>query len=80
MICINENKHRVSTCPLKKSSCNHQNDMKTSPALVTARLLISASILNSFEPHYGRKSLTKTEFWEPLNRDNAGDIILGLQN
>ena len=56
-----------------------QNEVKTSPALVNARLSISAYILVSFEPHFGRKVPSKTEFWKPLNRDNVNDIILGLQ-
>ena len=53
---------------------------QTSPALVNARLSISASVLVSFEPHFGRKIPSKTEFWEPLNGDNVGDIIIDLQN
>ena len=43
-----------------------QNEVQTSPALVTARLSISASILVSFEPHFGLKIPSRTEFGEPL--------------
>ena len=40
-----------------------QNDGKTIPALVTIQISLSASILVSFEPHFGRKILSKIEFW-----------------
>ena len=65
---------------LKRRPGSTQNEVKTSPALVTARLSISASILISCGPHVGRKIHSKSEFWEPLYRDNVSDIILGLQN
>ena len=63
---------------LKSRLAITQNEVKTSPALVTARLSISASILVSFEPHFGRKIPSETEFWEPLNEDNDSDIIVAV--
>ena len=64
---------------LKRRPGSTQNEDKTSPALVTTQISIPASILVSFEPHFGRKTLSKTEFWEPLNEDNVNDIIIALQ-
>jgi len=62
--------------PLKSRLEFTQNEMKTSPALVTTQISISASILVSFEPHFARKIPSKTEFREPLNRDNVNDMIV----
>ena len=39
--------------PLKSRLGFIQNEGKTSPALVTPQILIPASILVSFEPHFG---------------------------
>ena len=55
-----------------------QNEMKTSPALVTTQISISASILVSFAPHFGGTILFNTEFWEPLHEDDDSDIIVAL--
>ena len=66
--------------PLKSRLGFTQNEGKTNPALVTTQISISASILVSFEPRFGRKIPSKTEFWEPLNEDNDSDIIVALQN
>ena len=63
---------------LKSRLATTQNEVKTSPALVAARLSISASILISFEPHFGNKIPSKTEFWEPLHEENDSDIILAV--
>ena len=60
---------------LKRRPGSTQNEVKTSPALVTTQISISASILVSFEPHFGHKILSKTEFWEPLNRDSVNAIM-----
>ena len=57
-----------------------QNEVKTSPALVTAHLSISAPFSLPFETHFTYKIQSKTEFWEPLNEDNDSDIIIALQN
>ena len=65
---------------LKSRLAINQNEVKTSPALVTARLSISASILVSFEPHFGRQDPSKKKFGELLNKDNVDDIIIGLRN
>ena len=66
--------------PLKSRLAITQNEAKTHPALVTAQIPISKPFLVSFEPHFGREILSKTEFREPLYRDKVSDIILGLQN
>ena len=66
--------------PLKSRLGFTQNEGKTNPALVTAQIPISEPFLVSFEPRLGRKIPSKTEFWEPLYRDNVSDMILGLQN
>ena len=39
-----------------------QNEVKTSPALITALLPISEPFLVSFEPHFKRKLYPKTNF------------------
>ena len=49
--------------PLKSRLGFTQNEGKTIPALVTTQISISASILVSFEPHFGGKIPSKTEFW-----------------
>ena len=64
--------------PLKSHLGFTQNESKTSSALVTTQISISASILVSFEPHFGRKFPSKTELWKPLNEDNVNDIIIAL--
>ena len=64
---------------LKSRLANTQNEVKTSPALVTARLPISEAFLVSFEPHFGRKIHSKTKFSKPPNSDNVNDIIIDLQ-
>ena len=61
---------------LKSRLAITQNEVKTSPALATARLSISASILVSFEPNFVCKIPSKTEFWEPLKGDNVSDMII----
>ena len=48
--------------PSKSNLAFIQNERKTNPALLTTRLSISASILVSFEPHFGSKSPLETEF------------------
>ena len=65
---------------LKSRLAITKNKVKTSPALVTAQLSMSKLFLVSFEPHFGRQNPSKTEFWEPLNRDNINAIIIALQN
>ena len=70
----------MSACNCKSRLGITQNEVKTSPALDTAQLPISEPFLVSCEPHFDRKILSKTEFREPLNRDNVSDIIIGLQN
>ena len=64
--------------PLKSRLGFTQNEGKTSPALLTTRLSISASILVSFEPHFKAKIPSKTKFWDPLREDNDSDIIVAL--
>ena len=64
--------------PLKSRLGFIQNEGKTNPALVTPQLSISASILISFEPHFGDKIPSKTKFWAPLNEDNDSDIIVAV--
>ena len=61
---------------LKSRLAITQNEVKTSPALVTARLSISASILVSFEPHFGCQNPSRTEFGEPPKGDNVSDMII----
>ena len=65
---------------LKSRLAITQNELKTNPALLPAQIPISEPFLVSFESHVGRKILSKTKFWQPLNRDNVSDIIIGLQN
>ena len=65
--------------PLKSGLVFIQNEGKTSSALVTTQISMSASILVSFELHSGRKTTSKTEFWKPLNEDNVNNIIIALQ-
>ena len=65
---------------LKSRLAITQNEVKTSPALVTGQIPISEAFLVSLEPHFGRQDPSKTEFWEPLNRNNVSDIIIGLRN
>ena len=60
---------------LKRRPGSTQNEGKTSPALVTTQISISASILVSFAPHFGGTILFNTEFWEPLHEDDDSDII-----
>ena len=66
--------------PLKSRLGFTQNEGKTNPALVTTQISISASILVSFEPRFGDKILSKTEFWAPLHEDNDSDIIVAVYN
>ena len=66
--------------PLKRYPGSTQNEDKTSPALMTTQMSIWDAILVSFEPHFGGKILSKTQFWKPLNKGNDSDIIVALQN
>ena len=64
--------------PLKSLLGFAQNESKTSPALVTTQLPISASIFINFEIHFGSNVPYETEFWEPLHEDNDSDIIVAV--
>ena len=64
--------------PLKKRLGSTQNEGKTSPALITTQISIWDAILVSFEPHFGDKLASKTEFWAPLNKDNDSDIVVAV--
>ena len=48
--------------PLESRLGFTQNEVKTSPALVTDQIPISDPFLVSFEPHFGRQDPSKTEF------------------
>ena len=63
---------------LKSRLANTQNELKTSPAAITAQPSMSEPFLVSFEPHVGRILFSKTECWEPLNGDNVSDVIIYL--
>ena len=64
--------------PLKSRLGFTQDEGKTSPALVTTQISISASILVSFEPHFGSTIPSKTEFPKPLKQGNVNDIMIAL--
>ena len=66
--------------PLTSRLGSTQNEVKTGPALATAQISISTPFFLHFEIHFTDKTHSKTEFWEPLNEDNASDIIIALQN
>ena len=66
--------------PLKSRLGFIQNEVKTSPALVTTQILISAPFFLDFVIHFRHKIPSKTEFWEPLNEDDDNDTIVALQN
>ena len=57
-----------------------QNEVKTSPALITAQISISAAFFLPFEPRVEHKIHSKTKFCKPLSEENDSDIILALQN
>ena len=55
-----------------------QNEGNTNPALITTQISIWDAILVSFEPHFGDKIPSKTEFWKPVNEDNDSDIVVAV--
>ena len=65
---------------LKRRPGSTQNEVKTSPALVTTQISISAPFFLHVDTHFTYKIPSNTEFWKPLNEDNDSDIILALQN
>ena len=48
--------------PLKRRPGFIQNESKTNPAFITTQISIWDAILVSFEPHFGDKIPSKTEF------------------
>ena len=64
--------------PLKRRPGFIQNEGKTNPAFITTQISIWDAILVSFEPHFGDKIPSKTEFWAPLNEDNDSDIVVAV--
>ena len=53
-----------------------QNEVKTSPALVTVQIPISEPFFLQFEPHFGCQNPSRTKFGEPLKGDNVSDMII----
>ena len=63
---------------LKRRPGSTQKEVKTSPDLETTQISIWDAILVSFEPHFGDKIPSKTEFWAPLHEDNDSDIVVAV--
>ena len=64
--------------PLKSRLGFAQNEVQTSPALITAQISISAPFFLPFETHFGDQMASKTEFWAPLHEGNGSDTIVAV--